>query len=137
MSITAFLVDFCMTFMDILLLFCGHYAWFWLGIHLRSSFSILCPWKSIKIQQKIGIKQRYFDSSAKKLCLITKVVWFTYQKTVFRTKVFRFVCPKTLFKTKVFRFVCEKTLFKTKVVWYVYHKASSNKSIFIRVSKAF
>ena len=46
------LVELWMSFVDISWCLCGHFAWFWLGIRLRSSFPIFCPWKSIKIQQK-------------------------------------------------------------------------------------
>ena len=53
------LVDFWMNFVDIVWFLCGHFAWFWLGIRLRTSFPIICPWKSIKIQQKLGVKSRH------------------------------------------------------------------------------
>ena len=56
---TGILVDFWMNFVDILWFLCGHFAWFWLGTHLRASFPIICPWKSIKIQQKLGVKSRH------------------------------------------------------------------------------
>ena len=46
------LVELWMSFVDISWCLCGHFVWFWLGIHLRTSFPIICPWKSIKIQQK-------------------------------------------------------------------------------------
>ena len=46
------LVELWMSFVDISWCLCGHFAWFWLGIRLHSSFPIFCPWKSIKIQQK-------------------------------------------------------------------------------------
>ena len=54
------LVELWMSFVDISWCLCGHFAYFWLGICLRSSFPIFCPWKSIKIQQKIlGMKYRH------------------------------------------------------------------------------
>ena len=56
---TGILVDFWMNFVDILWFLCGHFAWFWLGTCLRASFPIICPWKSFKIQQKLGVKSRH------------------------------------------------------------------------------
>ena len=53
------LVELWMSFVDISWCLCGHFAWFWLGICLRASFPIICPWKSIKIQQKFGVKSRH------------------------------------------------------------------------------
>ena len=43
-----FLGEFHGHFMVFLRLFCALFA---IGIYLRTSFSILCPWKSIKLQQ--------------------------------------------------------------------------------------
>ena len=51
------LVELWMSFVDISWCLCGHFL---LGICLRSSFPIFCPWKSIQIQQKkLGIKYRH------------------------------------------------------------------------------
>ena len=47
------LVDFWMNFVDIVWFLCGHFAWFWLGIRLRASFPIICPWKSIKFNKNL------------------------------------------------------------------------------------
>ena len=46
------LVELWMSFVDISWCLCGDFAYFWLGIRLRLSFPIFCPWKSIKVQQK-------------------------------------------------------------------------------------
>ena len=42
--------------MDISWYLCGHFVSFWLGTCLRTSSPIICPWKSIKIQQKLGMR---------------------------------------------------------------------------------
>ena len=91
------LVELWMSFVDISWCLCGHFAWFWLGICLRSSFPIFCPWKSIKIQQKylvwIGIVNcgRWTNDTLK--------IWKKHQylfniwHIVMRTKVLQLSLP--------------------------------------------
>ena len=45
------LVDLWKSFVDMLWYLCGYLACVWLGNCLRTSFPIICPWKSIQNQQ--------------------------------------------------------------------------------------